>query len=254
MKNRKNLPKVTVVTVSYNSRDTIEQTIQSVIGQDYKPVEYIIIDGGSRDGTIQIIEKYSGQISTFISEPDKGIYDGMNKGIEMASGEWIIFMNSNDTFHNNAVISGFISRAGDADIVYGYCTNASNGKDIKPKPLHKFWKRIPMNHQSTFVKTGLHKTYKFDLRYKVSAVYDFFYHCYTRNCKFTYIDEPVAVYDLSGVSSHSYWWLWDYFRIAMKYAGNKKVRVIFRLFYMTAVMIYINVFLKKKRKRRIYSS
>ena len=254
MEKRKSLPKVSVVTVSYNSKATIEQTIRSVIGQDYQLIEYIIIDGNSNDGTVQIIEQYSDQISTFIFEPDKGIYDGMNKGIELACGEWIIFMNSNDTFHDSSVVSKFISRAGDADIVYGYCTSASNGKAIKPKPLHKFWKRIPMNHQSTFVRTALHKAYHFDLRYKVSSVYDFFYHCYTSNSKFAYIDEPVAVYDLSGVSSHSFWWLWDYFRIAMKYAGKKKARVVFRLLYMTAVLIYINVFLKKKRKRRIYNS
>lgn len=254
MKDKKNLPKVSVVTVSYNSKATIEQTIKSVVGQDYKAIEYIIIDGNSSDGTIQVIEKYSGQVSTFISEPDKGIYDGMNKGIELASGEWIIFMNSNDTFHDNAVISRFMSRAGDADIVYGYCIDASTGNSIKPKPLHKFWKRIPMNHQSTFVRTALHKAYHFDLRYKVSSVYDFFYHWYTGNSKFTYIDEPVAVYDLSGVSSHSFRWLWDYYRIAMKYAGKKRARVVFRLLYMTAVLIYINVFLKKRRKRRIYSA
>ena len=88
-----NDPLISIVTVSYNAVATIEQTILSVINQTYPNIEYIIIDGGSKDGTIDIIRKYADQIAYWVSEPDEGIYDAMNKGIKIATGEWINFMN-----------------------------------------------------------------------------------------------------------------------------------------------------------------
>ena len=95
---------ISVVTVSYNAVSTIEQTILSVINQTYPNVEYIIIDGGSTDGTVDIIKKYADKIAYWVSEPDKGIYDAMNKGVVVATGEWINFMNAGDIFTDSDVI------------------------------------------------------------------------------------------------------------------------------------------------------
>ena len=97
--------KVTVITVCYNAETGIEKTIQSVIGQTYQNIEYIIIDGGSKDHTLNIVNKYKDRISKVISEPDKGIYDAMNKGILAATGDWINFMNVGDSFFSPDTLS-----------------------------------------------------------------------------------------------------------------------------------------------------
>ena len=98
-----NNPLISVVTVSYNAVTTIEQTILSVINQTYSNIEYIIIDGGSTDGTVDIIRKYADRIAYWVSEPDKGIYDAMNKGTKKANGEYIAFLNSDDWYELDAV-------------------------------------------------------------------------------------------------------------------------------------------------------
>lgn len=100
-----NLPLISVVTVTFNAADILEETIRSVVNQTYPRVEYIIIDGGSTDNTLDIIKKYQDKISYSISEPDKGIYDAMNKGLRFVSGDWVNFMNAGDIFANNNVLS-----------------------------------------------------------------------------------------------------------------------------------------------------
>ncbi|RXE60893.1 glycosyltransferase, partial [Muribaculaceae bacterium Isolate-001 (NCI)] len=108
--------KITVVTVCYNAVKEIEKTIQSVISQTYDNVEYIIVDGGSTDGTLDIIRKYSSRITRWVSEPDKGIFDAMNKSAHMATGEYINFMNAGDLFFDEKVLSDiFAGRSYDED-------------------------------------------------------------------------------------------------------------------------------------------
>ena len=113
--------KITIITVSYNAATSIEPTILSVINQTYPNIEYIVIDGGSNDGTVDIIKKYQNKISYWVSEPDKGIYDAMNKGIRMATGDWINFMNAGDTFFCDTSLNLlFIPEPeSDIDIIYG---------------------------------------------------------------------------------------------------------------------------------------
>ena len=105
-----NSPLISVVTVSYNAVDTIERTILSVLNQTYSDIEYIIIDGGSTDGTVDLIKKYADKITYWVSEPDQGIYDAMNKGIDVATGEWINFMNSGDSFYRQDVLSSLFDK------------------------------------------------------------------------------------------------------------------------------------------------
>ncbi|MBV4191775.1 glycosyltransferase, partial [Bacteroides fragilis] len=113
-------PLITVITVCYNAISDIEKTILSVIHQLYSNIEYVIIDGGSVDGTIEIIEKYHDKISYWISESDKGIYDAMNKGVDKATGEWVCFMNAGDTFYSpDTILSVSDCFCHQYDIVYG---------------------------------------------------------------------------------------------------------------------------------------
>jgi len=234
--------KISVITVSYNSVRTIEKTIKSVLDQTYPRVEYIVVDGNSRDGSSEIFDRYRDKIDVLISEPDRGIYDAMNKGISYVTGEWICFMNSNDCFHDNKVLEEFFSTDHNEDIIYGYCIDPDTGKSIKPLSFDKFWKRVPFNHQSAFVRAKYHRERPYDLRYRISSVYDFFYYWYGNGLKFKYIDRPVAIYNMLGISFYAFEWLWDYLRISMKYSKGKRIRVILRFFYMIMVRIYINLF------------
>lgn len=194
-----NLPTISIITVAYNASNTIETTILSVVNQTYPNIEYIIIDGGSTDGTIDIIKKYENKITKWISEPDKGIYDAMNKGINLARGEWINFMNCGDSFYENntlQVISDTIINSKDINVIYG---NSIISLDrfkyiVLPKELENLSSHLPFCHQCSFVQTSLAKKYPFELKYKFVADYNFFYQLFLKKHIFLYINKPIAYY------------------------------------------------------------
>lgn len=204
-----NNPLITIVTVSYNAEDTIEKTILSVINQTYNNIEYIIIDGGSKDGTVDIIKKYANKIAYWVSEPDKGIYDAMNKGILKATGKWINFMNVGDWFNNKNVISELVSHINDdAIIVYGDIIKMLSDIQYyeKAEPLTLLKNKMVFSHQAMFVKTEYHKQHLFDLSFRSSADYHFIYNSYfKRKVLFQYIPLLVANYDESDGMSKDNW-------------------------------------------------
>src|ERR1700761_112956 len=112
-------PRLSIITIVYNNASDIERTILSVINQTYKNIEYIIIDGASTDGTLNIIGKYRDSISKLVSEPDKGIYDAMNKGLQQATGDYVLFMNSGDEIYAGDTVEKIFNTEPDADIYYG---------------------------------------------------------------------------------------------------------------------------------------
>ena len=173
---------VTVITICYNSIQFIEETIKSVISQDYKDVEYIIIDGGSTDGTKEIIKQYANRITYWCSCKDGGIYDAMNKGIDHTTGEWVCFMNSGDTFYQTDVISNIMRLKiptevqvlyGDVEMVY-----TDYAKIQKAYRIETINYRMPFCHQASFVKSRILKQHKFNLQYKIGADYNLFYSLY----------------------------------------------------------------------------
>lgn len=210
------IPLITIVTVSYNAEATIEKTILSVIQQTYSNIEYIIIDGNSFDKTISIIKKYENYISYWISEPDKGVYDAMNKGIKIAHGDWICFMNSGDTFHSSNVLNNiFTSTYYDQKIgvIYGDAHLYRNNQYIMPFSNQPFWKSyMPYRtgkgicHQSMFTRTVLAKQIQFNLEYRISADFDMAYKIYKLKYQFLYVPVVVCNFDTDGMSSTGKHW------------------------------------------------
>jgi len=206
-KSYENKPLITIVTVVYNGAEHLEKTMKSVIEQSYDNVEYIIIDGGSTDGTLEIIKRYKNEIDYWVSEADGGIYDAMNKGIALGNGEWINFMNEGDSFYNDEVLA-FVASSDDGlsrGVIYGDSMKIYGGDRAifkKCKPLISMDRELPFVHQCAFVKTSLAKQHPFDIYYKICADYDFFYRLYTEGVVFKYIKSTIAKYDMSGVSSN----------------------------------------------------
>lgn len=199
--------KLTIVTVTYNAEKDLEKTLESIFTQTYfSEVEFIVIDGSSTDETINIINTHKDKIDVFISESDNGVYDAMNKSIDLATGEWINFMNAGDAFHDKWVIEKFIKRIdASLDLIYGDVNILGEGIDkvIKADLQNKIFKETPFCHQSLFVKTNLMKNKKFNTTYKVLADYDFILNSYFENKKFGYLDFTVSKYQLGGMSQNN---------------------------------------------------
>jgi glycosyltransferase involved in cell wall biosynthesis len=199
-KSVKNL-KFSVITVVYNGETEIEHTILSCINQTYPDLEYIVVDGASNDNTINIINSYKNRITKFLSEPDNGIYDAMNKAIDMVSGDWVLFMNCGDSFYDVNVLSNIAKEIDtietNPEIIYGntiyHFKNAS--LRVKPMPLNKIEREMVFCHQSTFVKASLIKSTKFDLTYKLAADYDMMFKFYMQKRSFQYIDTFISFFN-----------------------------------------------------------
>jgi glycosyltransferase involved in cell wall biosynthesis len=197
-------PLISVVTICYNAKNDLEKTILSVLSQTYQDIEYIIIDGGSTDGTVDIIHKYSERLFYWISEPDKGIYDAMNKGMDRATGSWINFMNAGDTFCDNEVIKNIFgyNDLSDYSVIYGDCyvSKLNQLQYLKASSMKKVHVQMPFCHQSSFIrKTRL----RFSIDLKIAADYQMIYEYYRMNgiSSFLYISKPISVFDATGIST-----------------------------------------------------
>ena len=199
------LPKVSVVTVVFNGLANIEPTIQSIIGQNYSNFEYIVIDGSSSDGTLEIIKKYELSINYFISEKDNGIYDAMNKGIDACTGDWVIFMNCGDLFFDNNVLTAIFTLPikNEIMLICGGAHVRSEWGDfyINPRIESQIWKSFV--HQSMFTRIEINREYKFNLRFKAASDFDFVYTLFSKGYKTISVDNVVSdiLYISSGFSS-----------------------------------------------------
>lgn len=202
-----NKKKICIITVVYNGAKLIEDTILSVINQSYENIEYIIIDGESTDGTIDIIKKYEDKIALWKSESDNGIYDAMNKGIFLSTGEWVLFLNAGDTFYSDHTIEVIADELENCDVLYGntQISDSKTGTSIRGHyPQHLDWKVIPYCHQSVFVKSSLLKKTLFDIRYKIAADYDQYFRIKNQNALFKSTEQIISNYDNNGYSMTNY--------------------------------------------------
>lgn len=246
--------RITIITIVKNGERYLEQTILSVLNQTYKNIEYIIIDGGSNDGSLETIKKYDHRISFWVSEVDNGLYDAMNKGISKSTGEWIGFLNSGDTFLSNNTIQEIFCTDyyTEVDILYGnsilinedgtkiYIKAGDQISDLSKFPIYR--------HGASFVRSSVHKQNKFDLSLSNKLGFALDYNCifelFAQGYNFKKIDIYIMQFPIEGISNNKYKSLKYNYLITHKNNKSIKDKLIlnFRLF---KVFIRNNKYSKK---------
>lgn len=214
--------KISIITVCYNAIEGIEKTILSVLGQSYSNIEYIVIDGGSTDGTIDVIQKYRGNIAYFVSEQDDGIYDAMNKGVRVATGEWINFLNAGDFFASDDAIKVLLSVDTEGiDVIYGDSIEVDRGF-FRLMPSSAEVKRMEYEqvyrHGSSLVRASVHKQHLFDLKRKdlgYALDWELIHRLYIDGFEFKRVDMAIECYELQGTSFHPMLNRWYNFKVTI---------------------------------------
>ena len=197
------LPLVSVVTVVFNGKDVIERTLKNVLAQDYPNIEYIVVDGGSTDGTLEILKQYQSRLAYLCSEPDRGIYDAMNKGIAVASGDWINFMNAGDEFWSVDTVSKSAAQMlGEESVLYGGVEIHYPGffRAENPGCPDRLWRGMQFCHQSTFIRLPYHKNNTFNTANSIAADLEFFYTAHFKGENFKNLNQIVSRVITGGVS------------------------------------------------------
>ena len=198
---------ITIITVVFNRFNTIEKTIKSVLNQSYNFIDYIIIDGNSNDGTIEIINKYKSKLKYFISEKDNGIYEAMNKGLNLVHDDdsLILFLNADDYLIDNNIISHFADFYNGFDFIYGKVKYQNDKKFVingKIESFESLYKGM-IQHQATFCKKRVFKILgNFDTNYKITADYNFAIKVFKSNFRISYYNKIISVMKMGGVSSN----------------------------------------------------
>ena len=210
------MPEVSIITVCYNARDTIRETIESVLAQTYTDYEYLIVDGKSKDDTVAIARSYEaafgekGVAYRIFSEPDKGIYDAMNKGIDLCAGRWVLMLNADDLLCDGDVLKDVFgeNRWAETDVLYGDSirTNGVERRlDVADNPVDDLRKSKFFCHQAVFVRTELARELKYDCRFRICGDYDFFLRAYLRGKQFSHVPRAICVYSVLGTSNREYY-------------------------------------------------
>lgn len=202
-------PKITIITAVYNRVNTIEQTISSVVNQTYQNIEYIVIDGGSNDGTVDVIRKYEDKIAYWISEPDCGVFDAFNKGILAAKGEYIQFLGSDDSLCSPDTIENVVKYLNEEVDILSCCiylVHESLCRQMLFSNSHAInkndYKGGMIPHPGMFTRRTIFDIYHFDDKYKMLGDYKFFLQCYfDDSIKFSFIDLPVVYFSVAGITS-----------------------------------------------------
>lgn len=225
VKSSKKQPLVSVITVVYNGERYVEESIQSVLSQTYDNIEYIIIDGGSSDSTVEIIKKYEHVIDYWVSERDSGIYNAMNKGLRLATGDYIAILNADDYYNRDAVkLSIEAIQINQADYSYAnvrFVGSNSLSRPIYPLQKDYIYQEMPYPHVSAFIKANIYKAVGFfDESFKIAADHDMALRIHLVGYKACYVDYEVARLEAGGVSSSSESNR-EYVKIVIKHGKNR---------------------------------
>jgi glycosyltransferase involved in cell wall biosynthesis len=226
------LPKVSIITVCFNAEEYLERTIQSIVAQTYPHIEYLIIDGQSKDNTLDIVKKYEAHVDQWISEPDKGLYDAMNKGMQLATGDFVWFMNAGDEIRTPETLANMFAKETDGDVYYG----ETEFLDLERKPLgirskatpHKLpeqlhWRDMQQGmvvcHQSILVRRSIAEPYNYE-QHPYSADIDWVIKALKQSKKTVNTHQIVAIYLQGGFSrKHLKASLKDRYQILKKHYG-----------------------------------
>jgi glycosyltransferase involved in cell wall biosynthesis len=198
---------LSVITIVYNNVRDIERTLLSVLNQTYPAIEYIVVDGASNDGTLDVIKRYESRMSKLISEKDKGIYDAMNKGLAAATGDYVIFMNSGDEFYADDTVATVFASSPDADIYYGETEMVNDERESLGRRRHKApnqftWRSfkygMSVSHQAIYIRRSLTEPY--EPKYQLSADIDWIIRAAKKAKKIVNVHTYVAKYLVGGMS------------------------------------------------------
>ena len=199
--------KLSVVTINYNNLQGLKQTVSSMLQQTFRDYEWIVIDGGSDDGSKEFLKEHESCFAYMVSEPDRGIYNALNKGARLAQGEYLYFLNAGDRLYAADVLQRMLS-AGDADMLYGdVCFCFPDKEDIGKHPEKltlQYLRKAPLNHQSTLVRRScFERMGGFDERFQIAADWCMLLKMKLQECSFLYVPMVVCRYDMSGISYRS---------------------------------------------------
>ncbi|OFZ51849.1 MAG: hypothetical protein A2381_00910 [Bdellovibrionales bacterium RIFOXYB1_FULL_37_110] len=196
-------PLISLITVVLDKKDEFSQTLNSVKKQTYSNYEYIVIDGKSTDGTLELIKENALQITRWVSENDQGLYDAMNKAIMLAKGKYLLFLNAGDCLYNHHTLNDMAPylENNDHPIIYGSVEFILNhkGKIFHPINLKDAWKKMPFSHQGCFILTSFHKNHPYDLKYKIGADYHLIFNTILKH-KLLQVDQIICTTTPGGVS------------------------------------------------------
>lgn len=200
--------KLSIITVNLNNRDGLKRTIDSVVSQTFTDYEWIVIDGGSTDGSRELIEQYSNHFAYWCSEPDKGIYNAMNKGIAHANGEWLQFLNSGDFLYEKVTLEKVFYYQYQADVLYGdiIIQSKSNQPEYRAYPDRlnlNFFYESSLCHQSIFFKHILFSSRNYNEKNRIVSDWEFGLQLFSQNFKFKHIPLIISVFDNNGISTLS---------------------------------------------------
>ena len=206
--------KISIITSVYNNVETIEDALQSVLAQTYENIEYVVVDGGSSDGTLELLQKYKDNIDVLVSEPDKGIYDGLNKGVALATGDVVAFLHSDDLYADENIVANIVEKFQESDVDGVYGDLVYTPKDDTQKIL-RYWKSKDFEegmlaqgwmpaHPTLFLKKSVYDEYgTFDLSFKIAGDYDFMLRVLSGGIRVAYLPTVFYKMRVGGESNKS---------------------------------------------------